>query len=83
MRRAGSKPGDSIHGDDMISPNRFSNYRDITAQREDTATCGHPIHRGDLIGWNRPARRTVCATCWRRWVEENREADQMEASGQW
>ena len=61
---------------------RFDNYRAITAKFASTATCGHDVKPGDQIGYNprlRPAK-TVCAECWRRWAQENREAEVYESN---
>jgi hypothetical protein len=61
---------------------RFPNYRQIAARFASVATCGHEVKPGDAIGYNprlKPAK-TVCADCWRRWVQENREADLYESN---
>ncbi len=58
---------------------RFDSYREIQARFDSTGSCGHPIKRGDVIGWNKRVRKTQCAACWARWVAENREADQIES----
>lgn len=62
----------------MINQNRFDNYREIVSKFNSTGTCGHPIQKGDRIGWNRKYG-CYCANCWDRWVAENREADAIEA----
>ena len=59
--------------------NRFTYYREIEARFDSTGACGHAIKRGDRIGWNKRAKRTQCAACWARWVDENREADAIES----
>jgi hypothetical protein len=58
---------------------RFDNYCEIAARFDSTGACGHAIHKGDVIGWNRRARKARCTDCWTRWVAENAEADAMEA----
>lgn len=62
----------------------FSNYRQIISQFAGTATCGHPITKGDAIGWASGRRRekseTQCKDCWVRWSAENREAADYEAA---
>ena len=64
---------------------RFNDYQGITAKFSSTGTCGHPIATGDDIGWARGNRRrgrkseTQCADCWAKWVDENAEADRLEA----
>lgn len=60
---------------------RFCNYCTITARFDSEGSCGHPIVKGDRIGWNKRAKKTRCATCWRKWVAENAEADYLERSG--
>ncbi|MCH8851588.1 MAG: hypothetical protein IID41_02935 [Planctomycetes bacterium] len=60
------------------SADRFDNYREIDARFASTGSCGHPIAKGDRIGWHRALKKTQCATCWARWVAENAEADAME-----
>lgn len=64
-----------------MSEPRFSDYRDIQAKFDSTGTCGHPIKKGDSIGWCRRRRvsLTQCSDCWTRWTAENREADMIEA----
>lgn len=57
---------------------RFQNYISIAARFDSTGTCGHPIKRGDPIGYNRVLRRTSCRDCWATWVFENQQADAME-----
>lgn len=63
---------------------RFDNYREITARFAGTGLCGHPIAKGDRIGFNR-RHGTRCAECWRKWVAENAAAAADEAflSGGW
>lgn len=62
----------------LRTANRFDNYREITAKFDSTGECGHPIKKGDRIGWNK-RHGCQCANCWSRWVAENREADAIEA----
>lgn len=57
---------------------RFDNYREITAKFDSVGACGHQIHKGDRIGWNR-GHGARCADCWATWSAENREADMIEA----
>lgn len=56
---------------------RFDNHREITAKFDSTGACGHPIKKGDRIGWNR-RQGAHCSGCWARWVAENREAEAVE-----
>ncbi len=60
---------------------RFDNYREIDARFASTGSCGHPIAKGDRIGWHRSLKKTQCAACWTRWVAENAEADMLERGG--
>ena len=64
-----------------MSYDRFCNYREISAPFDTTGTCGHPIKKGDRIGWNRRASKLQCAACWHKWVAENLEADYLERCG--
>lgn len=66
-----------------MSAPRFHDYREITARFDSTGSCGHPIKQGDRIGYARKhgQSHTSCASCWSKWVSENREADAIE-SGQ-
>ena len=67
----------------MSDTNRFSNYREIAAKFPSTGRCGHPIRKGDRIGWNR-THGVVCGPCWEKWQSENAAADfdeQQYASG--
>lgn len=50
--------------------NTFSNYIGIRAEYDSTASCGHPIKKGNLIGYNTIVKRTQCADCWSRWQRE-------------
>lgn len=59
---------------------RFDNYREIAAKFDSTGVCGHPIKKGDRIGYNK-AHGCRCTDCWTKWVEENREADAIENHG--
>jgi hypothetical protein len=56
---------------------RFDNYRDITARFDSTGNCGHPIKKGDRIGYSK-RHGCKCADCWSKWSAENAEADAME-----
>jgi len=58
--------------------NTFDNYREIYAKFDSTSKCGHPIKKGDLIGYNRK-HGCVCKECWTKWVIENKEADMIES----
>ncbi len=68
-----------------MSMPRFNDYREITAKRSGTGTCGHAIRKGDVIGYYPPRSRgyssgsTQCADCWARWRAENAAADLDEA----
>lgn len=62
----------------LRTADRFDNYREITAKFDSTGKCGHPIKKGDRIGYNRNFR-PPCAACWSKWVAENREADAIES----
>jgi hypothetical protein len=61
------------------SLDRYDNYRQITARFAGQATCGHPIRKGDVIGWNVRLHKTQCADCWRKWSAEVREEAAAEA----
>jgi len=63
-----------------MSADRFDNYGTIEARFNSVGACGHPIHRGELIGYNRRNRKTMCAECWHKWQAENAEADYLEAN---
>ena len=63
---------------DNRGADRFYNYREIDARFASTGTCGHPISKGDRIGWHPKLKKTQCAVCWTRWVAENAEADMLE-----
>lgn len=54
---------------------RFNNYRELTARRAETASCGHVVKAGDRIGWHPALKRAKCAGCWERWKAENAAAD--------
>lgn len=58
---------------------RFDSYVEITARFDSVGACGHSITKSDPIGYNRGARKARCASCWAKWVEENREADMLES----
>jgi hypothetical protein len=62
----------------LRTADRFDNYREITAKFDSVGKCGHPIKKGDRIGYNRNFR-PPCAACWAKWVTENREADAIES----
>lgn len=57
---------------------RFADFRPITAKYASTGTCGHPIAKGDLIGFAPRKRETACRPCWERWDGENAEAAALE-----
>ena len=67
------------------SKDRFDYYRGIEARFASTGSCGHPIAKGDRIGFNPSVRdekgqkKTQCASCWAKWTAENEEADRLEA----
>lgn len=61
----------------LRTADRFDNYREITAKFDSTGKCGHAIKKGDRIGWNK-RHGCQCASCWSRWVAENREAAAIE-----
>lgn len=61
--------------------NRFDNYRELVAKFDSVGACGHSIKAGEVIGWHR-LHGAQCPTCWRRWSEENAEADRIEAGVQ-
>jgi hypothetical protein len=52
--------------------NLFENYREISSRFDSRGACGHPIRKGDLIGWNR-RRGTRCALCWEIWKQKHAE----------
>ena len=58
--------------------NRFDNYREITARLDSTGRCGHPIKRGDRVGWHKH-HGARCSACWQTWKAENAEAAAIEA----
>jgi hypothetical protein len=70
----------------MAAP-RFDDFREITAKFDSkstdcgSATGGHEIKKGEIIGYCRKNRNshTVCDTCWAKWCAENAEADAIEA----
>ena len=62
----------------LRTADRFSNYREITAKFDSTGKCGHPIKKGDRIGYNKN-HGCHCSSCWSKWVAENREADAIES----
>lgn len=56
---------------------RFDNYREIRAGFAGHGVCGHPVAKGDVVGWSK--RHGVrCTQCWTAWVAENRAADEDE-----
>ena len=59
------------------SQDRFDHYRSITARFNSTGKCGHPIKKGDQIGYHR-THGCRCADCWAKWSSENREAEMQE-----
>lgn len=65
----------------LTTANRFDNYREITAKFNTPAEktqCGHPIRKGDLIGWSK-RHGVFCQACWEKWSAENKEAEAIEA----
>lgn len=60
------------------SSNRFDNYGTITARFDSIGSCGHPITKGETIGYNPRAKKAVCPDCWRRWQAENEAAEADE-----
>lgn len=50
---------------------RFADFRPITAKYASIGTCGHPIAKGDLIGFAPKAKETCCRPCLTRWQGEN------------
>ena len=62
----------------LRTADRFDNYVQITAKFASTGSCGHPINRGDTIGYNRRHQKTYCPACWRKWSAENAEAEAYE-----
>lgn len=64
-----------------MSTARFNDYREIAAKFDSTGSCGHPIKKGDRIGYARKGGQshTSCPNCWSRWVAENREAAAIES----
>jgi hypothetical protein len=62
----------------LKTADRFDNYREIIAKFDSTGLCGHPIKKGDRIGYNRN-HGCRCSSCWSSWVAENREADMIES----
>jgi hypothetical protein len=62
----------------LRTADRFDNYREITAKFDSTGKCGHPIKKGDRIGYNRN-HGCHCSSCWSKWSAENREADAIES----
>jgi hypothetical protein len=59
---------------------RFYDYREIGARFDSTGACGHPVKKGDTVGYNRRGG-VQCTDCWRRWCAENAEADAFERGG--
>lgn len=59
---------------------RYSDYRTLTARFPSTATCGHSVNKGDIIGFARrcPETATQCPECWAKWQAENAAADHDE-----
>lgn len=56
----------------------FDNYRTIQAKFASQGACGHAIAKGDRIGYNPLLKRVRCASCWRRWEDENLESSLHE-----
>jgi len=61
----------------LARADRFDNYREISAKFDSIGKCGHPIKKGDTIGYNK-RHGCRCSDCWSRWVSENQEADMIE-----
>lgn len=62
----------------LAGADRFDNYRELTAKFPGTCkSCSGPVKKGDRIGWNK-RHGVVCPSCWNKWVEENRQADEIE-----
>jgi hypothetical protein len=59
---------------------RFNDYREIVARFDSIGACGHPVKKGDDVGYNRRGG-VQCAACWRHWCAENAEADACERGG--
>ena len=60
---------------------RYNDHREITAKFDSVGTCGHAVKKGDRIGYAKPRYGAVsvqCTACWRKWADENREADMYE-----
>jgi hypothetical protein len=69
-------------GKKLKTENRFGNYKEITAKFNSNGQCGHPIKKGERIGYNK-THGCFCAGCWGVWVAENAEADLMEQNQNW
>ena len=63
----------------LARADRFDNYRQLTARFDSVGACGHPIRKGDLIGYSPRAKTCRCAACWSRWCDENAAAAADEA----
>lgn len=69
----------------LRNADRFDNYREITAKFDSTAKCGHPVKKGDRVGYNK-LHGVRCSACWEKWCAENAaaEADErMYAGSNW
>jgi hypothetical protein len=60
---------------------RFNDCREIAAKFDSVGSCGHPIKKGDRIGYGRKGHdsHTSCPNCWADWCAENADADRYEA----
>ncbi len=58
----------------MSNSNRFGNYREMLSRFNSTGECGHPIKKGDCIGWHR-TYGALCNLCWLKWRAENAAAE--------
>ena len=67
----------------MRDNDRFDNYRDLVAKFDSIGACGHPVKKGDEVGYNPRLKRVRCATCWAKWCAENDEARTYEESLPW
>ena len=62
----------------LRNQNRFDNYRELISKFNSTGACGHPIAKGDTIGWTRRFG-AQCQACWLKWKSENAEAQAVES----
>lgn len=47
----------------------------IQAKFDSTGTCGHPIKKGDRIGWDKYKRLTICKECTEQHERDTAAAD--------